>query len=579
MDGVQNIIKLGNALFQKHKNYVIRREKGDIPLNRTDFILKEIFGKLCSYKSIIEGYIGSCANKVEIIQDKGVVDKIHTCFKLVIQRFNDIDRIPKNPLKDKITAVLSNRKELLKIEDKFNSAITSEERMWLKFIYLEFEYKIIQILEQLNLYKNKYPLNKEINPLFKNYDRIKKDLKVKASILKGLMEKYPQNINEENICGMLHLYDKQEIWNELFGYKNTKELSIPCPECLSVEELENMHEQLVNEFSMELKHVLNRFEPQYFEERGSCGKGGGGAKDTRKDGGAEATDQGGWRADFDNFTNGCIDINQTKKAVTAEDIAKAELQAKQLLEAEVTEKKAEKPKNPTKDSKRNKKKKKTKGLQKTLATQKEQFPAEAASAFASEHRVTFEETVQKAMYGILPAGARFAEAKRVKRWDIKMLNAEYILDNPTLFPEYQGLTENQIHRQILLHSGNRLHRLLMDPELKEKYAKKVRGGFTMEAVLNLKNGGQNYGRFEFGVEEEPPKKVYHRGFKVHMWGRDFQNFAEINLENIPQKELAAEEEEEFTAVGGSTATVDEEGNIKVFLENHSVLASYTILPK
>jgi hypothetical protein len=443
--------------------------------------------------------------------------------------------------------------------------------MWLKYIYLEFNQKICRNLLTLKN-QNEKIFNTDINYLIKKLPVLEKHLLSKTNSFQELMGKYPDSINEKNVTVMLHLYDYPEVWGKIFGHTRA-ETTVGLGE-----ETRIAHQELVNEFSGLLKNILQRFESR--KDSGGSGGGGGGAKD-----------EGDWRADFDTFTNGFNEVQnptlktQVKSPKRMEEAQlKAQAIANQLLEEEATQE-AAKPNKGAKASKKKSKgakasKKKTKGASKGNVKGNNNMQSVAASAASVEgHKVTFEETVQKAMYGELPAGAKFAEVKRVKRWDISNLDAPYILEHAEIFPEYKGLSERELNHQILLHSGNRLHRLLMDPNLLEKFAHKVKGGFTMDAILHLKDGTQVSGRFEFGLGEQD-QKVFHRGFRRHMWGRDFQNLAEVNLGNgEQQRQQHQDEEEEFKAVGGSTVKVDEEENIIVTYENHSFLAGCTILPK
>lgn len=577
MDTVKTVISGVNLFFERYNLYMKNREYGLIPVKNTDTILRAIKQNLLVFKHTIDNYRVIAGLDVQQITDPEVISKIKQCFDKVVSGFNKIDRIRKNPLQDLIASILNQKEELLIIENKFNLAPTDEERMWLKFIHLDCNQKMYQNLRRLELINEKI-YNIEINYLIQNLSILGENLSRKVKSLEELMDKYPGSINDINISTMRHLFDYPEVWREIFGEtreETTKGLG---------EEARIAHEELVNEFSVGLRGILLRFESR--EDSGGGEGGGGGAKD-----------EGDWRADFYTVTNGFNELQnptlktQVKSPKRMEEAQlKAQAIANQLLEEEATAKAAKPNKGAKKASKGAKKaskgKNKTKGgASKGNVKGNNNMQSVAASSAASAasvegHKVTFEETVQKAMYGELPAGAKFAEVKRVKRWDIPDLDAASILHKPKLFPEYQELDEREINHQILLHSGNRLHRLLMDRNLKRKYANQVDGGFTMDAILYLKDGRQYQGRYEFGVGEVD-QKVYHRGFRIHMWGRDFQNLDQIHLNDgrIGAEAAQDQEEEEFRAVGGSAVSVDEEENIIVNLENHMFLTGYTILPK
>lgn len=567
---VNSIIDSGNEFFDKYNSYMKEREYGRIPVKNTDTILREINIKLLVYKNTIDNYRNIVGMDFQQFTDPEVISKITQCFKEVVIGFKRIDKIRKNPVEDLIEIILNQKKEILIIEDKFNLAPTAEERMWLKFIYLEYNEKIcVNLLRLKN--QNEKIFNTDINYLIKKLPVLEKNLLSKTNSFQELMAKYPDSINEKNVTVMLHLYDNPEVWGKIFGHTR-EETTVGLGE-----EARIAHQELVNEFSGLLKNILQRFESR--KDSGGGGGGGGGAKD-----------EGDWRADFDTFTNGFYELQnptlktQVKSPKRIEEAQlKAQAIANQLLEEEATAKAANPNKGAkaTKGAKASKRKKKSKGASKGNVKGNNDMQSVAASAASVEgHKVTLEETVQKAMYGELPAGTKFAEVKRVKRWDIPDLDAASILEKPKLFPEYRGLGEREINHQILLHSGNRLHRLLMDRNLERKYANQVDGGFTMDAILFLKDGKQYQGRYEFGVGKVD-QKVYHRGFRIHMWGRDFQNLDQIHLDDgkIGAEAAQDQEEEEFRAVGGSTVSVDEEGNIIVNLENHMFLTGYTILPK
>jgi hypothetical protein len=447
--------------------------------------------------------------------------------------------------------------------------------MWLKFMYLEFSTRIVHNLGKLRLTEGKI-FNSEINLLLQNYENIKADLKIKHDSMRLLMIKYPLILNDQNISTIGHLYDHPKVWKEFFS--DIKEIT--STGAADSEEV-IAHQMLVKEFTIGLQKILKRFDLGVEGGGGIEGGGGGGGG-----GGKDPVD---WRADLFNVLKGDIDLENpipnkqvVSQKISQDAIDNANMKAAELL-AQEPGFKSQKPNTRGKTSKGKQKnkggKKRNPNTKKSTPNEKKQSYEAEGAASAKGHQATFEEAVQNAMYATLGSGAKFAEVKRVKRWDISNLDAPYILEHPDIFPEYRGLSERELNHQILLHSGNRLHRLLMDPNLLEKFAHKVKGGFTMDAILHLKDGTQVSGRFEFGLGEQD-QKVFHRGFRRHMWGRDFQNLAEVNLGNgEQQRQQHQDEEEEFKAVGGSTVKVDEEENIIVTYENHSFVAGCTILPK